>query len=90
MSDRSHAIDKQGQVAPGIFASDPTHHGQGHDDDRGDVIDGQFGSDHASIASAGEDPFDCREVGTFGAQVEDRGFARQADENRVRGEGVDS
>ncbi len=88
MSDRSHAVDKQGQVTPGIIAPDPTHHGQGHDDDRGDVIDGQFGTDHAGIASASENPFNCREVLAFGAQVEDRGFAGKADENRMRGEGV--
>ena len=89
MSDRAHAIGKQSQVAPGVFVSDPPHHGQGHDDDRCEVIDFQFGSDHAGIASAPEDPFDGREVLAFGTEVEDRGFAGQTDENRVRGEGVD-
>ena len=88
MSDRSHAVGKQGQIAQGIFASDPAHHGQGHDNDRGDVIDGQFGTDHAGIASASQNPFDCREVLAFRTQVEDSGFAGQSDENRVRGEGV--
>lgn len=88
MSDRSHAVDKQGKVAPGILASDPTHHGQGHDDDRGDVIDGKFGTYHAGIESATEDPFNRREVIAFSAQVEDRRFAGQPDEDRVRGEGV--
>lgn len=68
MSGRSHAVDKQGQIAPGVIASDATHHSQGHDDDRGDVIDGQFGTDHARIASAAEDPFDCREILAFGTR----------------------